>query len=62
MRKSFNLSGRRLEQKVLLIAVREMAMEAFSMIGKTISHYRIIEQLGWHQRQSAMQDRSLFRQ
>ncbi|UCG12819.1 MAG: hypothetical protein JSU72_20515 [Deltaproteobacteria bacterium] len=27
-------------------AVRELPVEGFSMIGKTVSHYRIIEKLG----------------
>jgi len=34
------------QTKVVLFAVRALPVEKFSMIGKTISHYRIIEKLG----------------
>jgi hypothetical protein len=34
------------QNHVFLIAVREVLMEEFSMIGKSLSHYRIIEKLG----------------
>jgi serine/threonine protein kinase len=30
----------------VLIAVREVPLEGFSMIGKSISHYRIVEKIG----------------